>query len=80
MKDAFFITWVGMSLVFLGLLALWGMMAVLVKLTKSAPAKDKPLISFPEKDFDLECKHKAAAAAVAVVMALIKYFSNFLST
>ena len=34
MKDALFISWVGMGLVFIGLIALWVMMAVVVKLTK----------------------------------------------
>ena len=35
MKDALFISLVGMGLVFIGLLALWVMMAIVVKLTAS---------------------------------------------
>lgn len=74
MKDALFISWVGMGLVFVGLLALWGMMAVLVKLTnsrKAASATDESVSSIADKDSDPECKRKAASAAVAVAMALM---------
>ncbi|MDP2966711.1 MAG: OadG family protein [Pelolinea sp.] len=74
MKDALFISWVGMSLVFVGLLALWGMMAVVVKLTnikKAAPAASESISSIPDKDLGLECKRKAAAAAVTAAMVLM---------
>ncbi len=74
MKDALFISWVGMGLVFVGLLALWGMMAVVVKLTninKTVPAPGEPVFSLTDKDLDLDCKRKAAAVAVTTAMALM---------
>ena len=74
MKDALFISWVGMGLVFVGLMALWGMMAVVVKLTnnkKTVPAPDELNLSLIDKDLDLESKRKAAAAAVTAAMALM---------
>lgn len=74
MKDALFISWVGMGLVFVGLLALWGMMAAVVKLTnikKPVSAAAESISSIPDKDQDLECKRKAAAAAITVAMALM---------
>jgi Na+-transporting methylmalonyl-CoA/oxaloacetate decarboxylase gamma subunit len=74
MRDALFISTVGMGLVFVGLLALWGMMAVVVKLTninKSIPAIKEPISPMPDKDLNLEHKRKAAVAAVAVAMSLM---------
>jgi Na+-transporting methylmalonyl-CoA/oxaloacetate decarboxylase gamma subunit len=74
MKDALFISAVGMGLVFVGLLALWGMMAVVVKLTnikKIIPAMSKSISSLPGKDVDLERKRKAAAVAVTTAVALM---------
>jgi Na+-transporting methylmalonyl-CoA/oxaloacetate decarboxylase gamma subunit len=74
MKDALYISLVGMGLVFIGLLALWAMMAIVVKLTaskKSLPKSVDSLSKNASKDSDLECKQKAAAAAVAAVLALM---------
>lgn len=74
MKEALFISWVGMGMVFVGLLALWAMMAVVVKLTntkKTNPEPGESVLTLTEKEFDLECKQKAAAAAVTAVLALM---------
>ena len=74
MKDALFISMVGMGLVFIGLLALWVMMAVIVKLTTRKIRLLEVvngLSNISNKDSDLECKQKAAAAAVAAVLALM---------
>jgi Na+-transporting methylmalonyl-CoA/oxaloacetate decarboxylase gamma subunit len=74
MKDAFFITYVGMGLVFMGLLALWLLMALLVRFTskrKQVLINPTPESKGEENDQDFECKQKAAAAAVAAVMALM---------
>ena len=74
MKDALYISFVGMGLVFIGLLALWAMMAIVVKLTASKKSLSKPvdgLSKIASKDSDLECKQKAAAAAVTAVLALM---------
>jgi hypothetical protein len=74
MKDALFISWVGMGLVFVGLIALWVMMAIVVNLTnvkKSLPEASDSLLSLTDKDLDLDCKRKAAAAAVTTAMALM---------
>ncbi len=74
MKDALYISLVGMGLVFIGLLALWAMMAIIVKLTASKKSLPEPvdgLSKIANKDSDLECKQKAAAAAVTAVLALM---------
>lgn len=74
MKDALYISIVGMGMVFIGLLALWAMMAIVVKLTsskKSLPEPIEGLSNTSNKDSDLECKQKAAAAAVSAVLALM---------
>lgn len=74
MKDALFISLVGMGLVFIGLLALWLMMAIVVKLTASKKSLPEPVAgssNISNKDSDLECKQKAAAAAVSAVLALM---------
>jgi hypothetical protein len=74
MQDALFISWVGMGLVFIGLIALWLMMVVVVKLTNTKSLDLEPgkiIPTLDEKDFDLECKQKAAAAAVTAVLALM---------
>lgn len=74
MKDALYISFVGMGLVFIGLLALWVMMAILVKLTarkKSFSESFNNQSKISNKESDLECKQKAAAAAVTAVLALM---------
>ncbi len=74
MKDALYISWVGMGLVFIGLMALWGMMAALVALTSPRRIAKPALaatLSSPDADHDLECRRMAAAAAVTAAMALM---------
>jgi Na+-transporting methylmalonyl-CoA/oxaloacetate decarboxylase gamma subunit len=74
MNDAFFISWVGMGLVFIGLFALWGMMAAIVKLTNikiSASTEDDSIHLIPDNNMDMEYKRKATAIAVATAMALV---------
>ena len=72
MKEALYISWVGMSLVFVGLIALWGMMVVLVMFTNT---KKKGLLSEEITEPGSETNDKtnlikAAAAAVAVAQGL----------
>lgn len=79
MKDALFISAVGMGLVFVGLLALWGMMAVVVRLTniqKPVHTEVDSISSVPTMDQNLEYKRKAAAAAVTAAMALLNTSST----
>lgn len=74
MKDALFISWLGMSLVFIGLIALWGMMAVVVKLTntkKKVSVQGTSLETQDEKESDPDCIRMAAAAAVSAAMVLM---------
>jgi Na+-transporting methylmalonyl-CoA/oxaloacetate decarboxylase gamma subunit len=74
MQDALFISLVGMGLVFIGLIALWVMMVVVVKLTNkksSVIEKGNTVSTINDKDYDLECKQKVAAAAVTAVLALM---------
>jgi Na+-transporting methylmalonyl-CoA/oxaloacetate decarboxylase gamma subunit len=69
-NQALQISILGVGLVFLGILMLWGMMELVVLLT--APKKPKTLPGKPEKptrDF-VEARRKAAAAAVITAMAL----------
>ena len=76
MQNALWITLIGMSLVFIAILALWGLMALLVKVTaqpeEPAPAGDAA--PDPEAGLvpggTLERKRRTAAAAVAVALAL----------
>lgn len=67
---ALYISALGVGLVFLGILVLWGLMELNVRLTapkrpKTSP--DKP--AKPSKDF-IEARRKAVAAAVITAMAL----------
>ena len=74
MKEALFISLIGMVLVFIGLLALWVMMAIIVKLTarkRNLPESLDGLSNISNQDSGLECKQKAAAAAVSAVLALM---------
>ncbi len=59
------ITAIGMALVFLGIIILWGMMALLVAIFKTRSPKVKPA----ETNGGSELQKKAAAAAVAVAKA-----------
>jgi Na+-transporting methylmalonyl-CoA/oxaloacetate decarboxylase gamma subunit len=70
LTQAFQISILGIILVFLGILILWGMMELAGRIT--APKKSKTPPSKPEKptrDF-VEARRKAAAAAVITAMAL----------
>jgi Na+-transporting methylmalonyl-CoA/oxaloacetate decarboxylase gamma subunit len=73
MANALIISLIGMGLVFVGLIALWLMMSVLVNLTK-----EKESLKLEEnnegttlvRSQELEYKRKAVSAAVAAAMAL----------
>lgn len=68
--QALFITLVGMSLVFLAILALWGMMALLVRvLPETAESGEEAEAEVEAGASDLELKQRAAAAAVAHALA-----------
>jgi Na+-transporting methylmalonyl-CoA/oxaloacetate decarboxylase gamma subunit len=74
MKDALFITWVGMGLVFIGLLALWGMMAFVVKLTNGRKKVSVPGKTHEDQEdagSDPDCIRMAAAAAVSAALVLM---------
>ena len=74
MNDALFISAIGMGLVFAGILLLWGLMALLVHLTtpRKRRASEETITDIAEiEDDDLECKRKAAAAAVVATIALL---------
>jgi Na+-transporting methylmalonyl-CoA/oxaloacetate decarboxylase gamma subunit len=61
------ITLIGMGIVFLAIILLWGLMVLLVRVTR-----DKP-VSISETDkSNLDLKAKAAAVAVAVALATSK--------
>ncbi len=65
--QALFITLVGMGLVFLAIFALWGMMALLVRiLPAEAEAEGEAEAG---KEDELALKQRAAAAAVALALA-----------
>ena len=64
---ALLITLIGMGLVFMSILVLWGVMALLMRLTQSREAGDARTISEPIKQ---EGDLRAQAAAVAVAVAL----------
>ena len=81
MTQALWITLVGMGLVFLAIFLLWGLMALLVRLTEEhaaplpAPGHDAAnsaqVVSAPSQpEPDLARRRRAAAAAVAVALAL----------
>jgi Na+-transporting methylmalonyl-CoA/oxaloacetate decarboxylase gamma subunit len=61
------ITLIGMGIVFLAIILLWGLMVLLVRVTR-----DKP-VSISETDkYNLDLKAKAAAVAVVVALATSK--------
>jgi Na+-transporting methylmalonyl-CoA/oxaloacetate decarboxylase gamma subunit len=74
MANAIWISVIGMALVFLGLVLLWGMMALLVQLTstKSLPAdmleKEETKVTLTDQ-IDVEELRMAAAVAVATALA-----------
>lgn len=68
------ITVIGMSLVFLAILMLWGLMSLLMRLmAEQESAEDVPLPAAAVNDVDASealLRQQAAAAAVAVALAL----------
>lgn len=73
--NALWITLIGMGLVFLAILLLWGLMALIVRLT-AAPEESTPAVAAPVQAVDpgagplSERKRCAAAAGVAAAIAL----------
>jgi Oxaloacetate decarboxylase, gamma chain. len=72
MNNALLISLIGGGMVFVGLILLWGMMDILVRLTaeKEAPVEAGPALG--EEIPRPESKMKAAAAAAAVAVAMQK--------
>lgn len=72
MNNVLLITLIGGGMVFAGLILLWLMMALLVQTTTQKTKKTIPSEqTLEEKDSDLECKQKAAAAAVCAAMSFL---------
>ncbi len=78
MSDVLWITLIGMGLVFIAILLLWGLMVLLVRLTaekqETSPV-ERPLVVLDGSDLlpttpDRARKRRAAAAGVAVALAL----------
>jgi Na+-transporting methylmalonyl-CoA/oxaloacetate decarboxylase gamma subunit len=75
LSNALFITAAGMGLVFGAILLLWGVMALLVRLTSeraAAPAPEEPegvQDAQPEAQEEADLRLQAAAAAVAIALA-----------
>jgi len=77
MTDALWITLIGMGLVFLAILLLWGLMALLVRLTAEKPAaavpeqpRENPVITVAVEQDQHELRRRAAAAGVAAALAM----------
>lgn len=74
MKTALLISLIGAGMVFVGLILLWGMMVLLVRLTsheKPAPESEEPVVEIATAGtIDQKDRQKAAAAAVAAALAL----------
>jgi Na+-transporting methylmalonyl-CoA/oxaloacetate decarboxylase gamma subunit len=70
--SALLITLVGMSLVFIAILILWGLMALMVRLTSGEAKEDEMEILEPEpvEAPGIEIKLRAAAAAAAIALAM----------
>jgi Na+-transporting methylmalonyl-CoA/oxaloacetate decarboxylase gamma subunit len=72
LSQAIFITVTGMGLVFVLLGLLWGLMALIVRMTaeRPAPASASPATIPPDREQETDRRRRAAAAAVAVALAL----------
>ncbi|MEN6481634.1 MAG: OadG family protein [Anaerolineaceae bacterium] len=76
MSSGLLITAIGMGLVFVVILFLWGMMDLMVKITADRKPADKPVAPSPEDErleappTDRLLKQRAAAAAVATLLSL----------
>ena len=81
MNEVLWISFIGAALVILGLILLWFFMDILVRLTnirrKNKHENNDSAID-EDKEIDLECKQKAAAASIAVAMVLLN--TSFLPT
>jgi Na+-transporting methylmalonyl-CoA/oxaloacetate decarboxylase gamma subunit len=60
---------IGMALVFTSILLLWGVIALLVRVTAVREPEDAPVIT-PDQTVEQERKRRAAATAVAIALAL----------
>lgn len=82
--SALWITLIGMGLVFLSILMLWGLMALLVRLTAEKPPEigaEEPeagteSVAIPSGSLLLDQKRRAAAVAVAFALAREKSASS----
>ncbi len=78
MLNALWITLVGMGMVFLVILFLWGLMALLVRLTAEAPVQPPPIApdiqppAEPARDSSRAGDNLRLAAAAAVAVALAR--------
>jgi Na+-transporting methylmalonyl-CoA/oxaloacetate decarboxylase gamma subunit len=76
LASALLITLIGMGLVFVVILALWGLMALIVLIRDPAgeddsqDSADEVVIPAPRQPEGREWKQRAAAAAVAIALAL----------
>lgn len=72
MNNVLWISLIGASLVILGLMFLWFMMDILVRITNIRQKRNPEFEESPydEREINLECKQKTAAASVAVAVAL----------
>lgn len=76
-QQGLLITAIGMGLVFAVIIFLWGLMALLMRLTSRVSSTDENVLEVAESDqplvpemAEVESQRKAAAAAVAVNLAL----------
>jgi Na+-transporting methylmalonyl-CoA/oxaloacetate decarboxylase gamma subunit len=85
MIDVLWISLIGMSLVFVAILLLWGLMALLVRLTTRSGQAETPALeaasaieveagssAIPQGSLEFDSKRRAAAAAVAIALAMQK--------
>ncbi|HOJ01176.1 MAG TPA: OadG family protein [Anaerolineaceae bacterium] len=70
LTTALWITLIGIILVFVGILLLWGMMELLVYLTRKRKKENEPQDSTFSANDERTLKQKAAAAAVATAIRL----------
>lgn len=70
LSKALLMTALGMGLVFIGIVLLWGFMALMVRIFPNKEEEVKEEKQAPTLNDDGEIKKQAAAAAVAVALAL----------
>ena len=70
LSTALWITLLGMVLVFIGILLLWGMMELLVHITRKREKAEEPSHEPASTFDDRSLKQKAAAAAVVTAISL----------